>query len=220
MIVKNLAIDLSVAGNYPLNLAQTNNDPGVITNTWTWVGGGGPTATSWNQANNWSPASVPGIAANIGVNVVIPNRSNQPTQDVSGVSINNITINPGATLSVNANNTLTIAGSFYNNGTFSASNGTVFYTGTNSLIGQGQYYNLDASATTTPTLSPVGTIGISNTFSPGSSSYTFTGSTITFNGSGAQNVPTFAYFNNVNFNANTGTALITLLQVQYQFSGT
>ncbi len=209
-IVKNAALALT-AGVYPLNLAETNNDAGNPNNTWIWTG---TTSSSWNVTTNWSPASVPGTGANIGVNVLIPQRTNQPNMDVAA-SIGDITVNSGAILTLTLTNTLTVAGNFYNNGTltYSSTGSTVTYTGTGKLIAPGTYYNLTSSGATTPVLSSFGTIVIANTFTPGSAVYTYTGSTITFNGSSTQNIPAFAYFNNVNFNATTSNTLTGAISV-------
>ncbi|MEP7170745.1 MAG: hypothetical protein ABI855_15355, partial [Bacteroidota bacterium] len=207
-IVKNAALALT-AGVYPLNLAETNNDAGTANNTWVWQGG----STSWNVASNWLPASVPGTGANIGVNVLIPQRTSQPNMDVVA-SIGDITVNSGAILTLTTTNTLTVAGNFYNNGTltYSTTGSTVTYTGTGKLIAPGTYYNLTASGATTPVLSSFGTIAIANTFTPGAAVYTYTGSTITFTGT-TQNIPAFAYFNNVNFNATTSNTLTGAISV-------
>ena len=45
------------------------------------------------------------------------------------------------------------------------------------------------------TLASSGTIGVAGTFTPGASSYTITGSTMDFNGTGAQTIPAFNYNN-------------------------
>ncbi|WP_157474154.1 G8 domain-containing protein, partial [Flavihumibacter petaseus] len=51
------------------------------------------------------------------------------------------------------------------------------------------YINLSNSGNGARTLSGTGTIGVSNIFTAGSGAYTSTGSTVDFNGSGAQNIP-------------------------------
>jgi predicted outer membrane repeat protein len=60
-------------------------------------------------------------------------------------------------------------------------------------------------------LEPTGTIGISGAFSPGTATgHTITGSTVDFNGAGAQTVPAFN-FNNLNISGPRGTNSITLV---------
>ncbi len=60
------------------------------------------------------------------------------------------------------------------------------------------------------TLAASGTIGISSTFTPGAGTYTVTGSTVDFNGTGAQSVPAFNFNNLTLSNART-TNSITLI---------
>jgi photosystem II stability/assembly factor-like uncharacterized protein len=58
-------------------------------------------------------------------------------------------------------------------------------------------------------LSSTGTIGISGIFTPGSGTYTVTGSTINFNGAGAQSIPAF-YYNNLRISGFRSSNNITL----------
>jgi hypothetical protein len=57
------------------------------------------------------------------------------------------------------------------------------------------YNNLTSSSTGARTLASSGTIGVAGTFTPGSNAYTITGSTVNFNGTAAQTVPAFNYYN-------------------------
>src|SRR5207253_2287421 len=75
-------------------------------------------------------------------------------------------------------------------------NSTVNYSGTGAQTVVAQNYgNLTSSSTGARTLASSGTIGIAATFTPGTNSYTITGSTIDFNGTGAQTIPAFNYNN-------------------------
>jgi hypothetical protein len=65
------------------------------------------------------------------------------------------------------------------------------------------YNNLTGSSTGTRTLANTGTIGIAGAFTPGTNAYTVTGSTVDFNGAGAQTIPAFT-FNNLS-TAGSGT---------------
>src|SRR4029079_2013458 len=66
------------------------------------------------------------------------------------------------------------------------------------------YNNLTSSSTGARTLS--GTIGVAGAFTPGASnSYTTTGSTVNFNGSSAQTIPAFSYFNLTSSSTGTRT---------------
>jgi hypothetical protein len=57
------------------------------------------------------------------------------------------------------------------------------------------YNNLTSSSTGARTLANSGTIGVAGIFTPGTNAYTIAGSTLDFNGSGAQTIPAFNYNN-------------------------
>lgn len=120
----------------------------------------------------------------------------------SPTSFNNIALASGASLTVPASTT-TITGDFTvaSPATFNHSNGTIAFagSGTQNVAGL-NYYNLTSSNGGTRILN--GTIGIANTFTPGTSSYTTTGSTIDFNGTN-QTINAFTY-NNIRL-SNSGT---------------
>ncbi len=65
------------------------------------------------------------------------------------------------------------------------------------------YNNLTSSSTGARILSTAGTIGIAGVFTPGTNTYTVTGSTVSFNGSAAQNIPAFTFYNLVAAGTNT-----------------
>jgi hypothetical protein len=64
-----------------------------------WIGGGLPNATAWDQANNWGLGSAPSSTDD----VVIDSGPNQPTISNIGnnTTINSLTVNSGATLTLN-----------------------------------------------------------------------------------------------------------------------
>src|SRR5439155_559640 len=57
------------------------------------------------------------------------------------------------------------------------------------------YCSLPSSSSGARTSPERGTIGVAGTFAPGSNAYTITGSTVDFNGTGAQTIPAFNYNN-------------------------
>ncbi|MEA3444510.1 MAG: LamG-like jellyroll fold domain-containing protein, partial [Bacteroidota bacterium] len=80
----------------------------------TWDGSAG---TDWNTAANWNYDVVPTLYCNI----TIPDVANAPTiASGSSGDCNNITINSGATLTLESGGSLITAGSITNNGTFNA----------------------------------------------------------------------------------------------------
>jgi hypothetical protein len=68
------------------------------------------------------------------------------------------------------------------------------------------YNNLTSSNTGARTLASSGTVGVAGTFTPGGNAYTVTGSTVDFNGSGAQTIPAFNY-NNLTSSSTGGRTL-------------
>jgi hypothetical protein len=93
----------------PLTAAGIADYPGVLA-TNTWIGGGLPNGTDWNQANNWSLGSVPTSTDD----VVIDSVPNQPTIPNS-VSINSLTLNVDITFGPFGGG-LNVLGSIVNNG--------------------------------------------------------------------------------------------------------
>jgi len=90
------------------------------TTTLTWQGG---TSTAWNTAANWDLGFVPRSTDT----VVIANAANQPVL-ASAVTVANLTINSGSTLTLSGNNLTVTAGS----GTFN-NNGTLYLEGNETL---------------------------------------------------------------------------------------
>ncbi len=77
-------------------------------------------------------------------------------------------------------------------GTYALTGGVVNFKGTASqTIRAVNYYNLTSTSTGARVLANSGTVGVASVFTPGSNTYTFTGSTVDYNGSGAQNIATF-----------------------------
>ncbi len=121
--------------------------------TYIWSGG---TDTNWATGSNWAGGTAPSL--NDGTeNIIIPGgRPNYPILPNTDWSINQLTIDIGASLTIGANN-LTINGTFSNSGTLIISGagrpnkndtakGTVRYTvvgGTITDFGATDYYNLE-----------------------------------------------------------------------------
>jgi fibronectin-binding autotransporter adhesin len=145
--------------------------------------------------------------------------SNTTGTDAASGAINATTLNTtsGGTLNM-VTNTLTIT-NVTNNGTISTQNtsaapitlgktwgGTVKYNSSSAqTIVNGNYNNLDGTGGNR-TLNSSGTVGIAGTFTPGSGTYTITGSTVEFNGGTNQNIPAFT-FNNLTINNSAGVTL-------------
>lgn len=147
-----------------------------------------------------------------GTGTVLYNGSNQ---NIAGLTYYNLqTSNSGVkTLAANAtiDNILTIGASttlnlssftlnlvasgtpLVNNGTFTAGTSTVnFSNAASTNVPALNYYNLNLTGGAR-VLANSGAIGISNVFTPGAGAFTVTGSTVNFNGSGAQTLPVFTF---------------------------
>lgn len=95
----------------------------TINPDFTWTGS---TNSNWNDAGNWDCGHIPGQTNS----VRITNVTNHPVLSSGGAgSVNNLTIDNGASLIVDGN-TLQISGTIINNGTFDALDGTIEFNGT------------------------------------------------------------------------------------------
>jgi hypothetical protein len=101
------------------NVASTN----VIVNTsYNWTGN---TNSDWNTASNWECNSIP----NLNLDVIIPGGLTNPILSPGTIGMaKDIIIDAGATLTIL--DTLQIAGSALNNGTFNSLNGSLAFVGT------------------------------------------------------------------------------------------
>lgn len=132
----------------------------------------------------------------VGVDTI--NNDNTTTLANAG-TLNLYTINNAGI--IQGNGVYNISKNFTNTGTFSCGTSAVNYNGSAAQsIAALNYYDLTVSLNGTRAITFSGTTGIANTFSPAASttSYTISGSTINFNGSGAQTIPVFS-FNNISF---------------------
>lgn len=118
----------------------------------------GTESSSWSSLNNWYafngsthvvPSALP-VSVN---NVIIPVADglcvvNYPSIDMATISIQNLNIENGSSLSLNSN-LLNIYGNYVNNGTFNTGTGTVRFNGTNaqSVTGTATFYNLTINNT-------------------------------------------------------------------------
>jgi len=92
--------------------------------------------------------------------------------------------------------TIGVAGAFTpGTNTYTITGNTMDFNGAGAqTIPAFNYNNLTSSNVGARTLANAGTIGIAGVFTPGTNTYTVTGSTINFNGAGSQNIPGFTYF--------------------------
>jgi len=127
---------------------------------------------------------------------------------------NVLTIDASTTLDLSSL-TLTISGAgtpLINSGTFTCSTSTVSFSSASSTnIPALNYYNLTLTGGAR-VLANSGTIGIANTFTPGAGGFTVTGSTVNFNGLGAQTIPAFT-FNDMVLSGSGAKTILTATSV-------
>lgn len=185
----------------PLNgLEITGRRAPVITN-YTWVGS---TSNDFNTASNWSPIGVPTAADNITVGVSSPN----PCVVNSGsFTVTNFTLNGTGNFQLAAGTSFTVNGVLVYGGSATGNcscSSTFNIAGTSSSdVPPINFGNLNISGGNR-TLSATGSIGICGTYTPGAGVITITGSTINFNGTGAQTVPASSYHHLTLSNARAG----------------
>jgi CSLREA domain-containing protein len=139
----------------------------------------------------------PGTAVGHTITGSTINFNGSGAQTIPAFNYNNLTSsNTGARTLANAG-TVGVAGAFTpGTNTYTITGSTVDYNGGGAqTISAFNYNNLTSSNTGARTLANSGTIGVANVFTPGGNAYTITGSTINFNGGGAQTIPAFNYFN-------------------------
>jgi hypothetical protein len=129
---------------------------------------------------NGTAAQATGNAIIAARNITINNTTAAVTPTSSITASGVVTINPSANLSLGAT-TLSLSGGgtpIVNSGTFTAGTSTVNYTnGSGATIAAVNYYNLNGTGGNR-VLSSTGTIGVANSFTPGSGTYTVSNSGI------------------------------------------
>lgn len=117
--------------------------------TVTWTGG---TSTAWGLASNWGGCNPPACGINA---IVVPAATAQPNLPAGNYYVNNLTINSGATLTLQAGAILHICGNFTNAGSIVASpsstiifdNASANHTMTGAFVGADALGNLTITQT-------------------------------------------------------------------------
>jgi hypothetical protein len=115
-----------------------------------------------------------------------------------GHNFNIVSIGAGATLTAPLSTNVNLSGNFISSATsvFNHNNGTITFSGSG---GQSipciNFYNLTSTGAGFRVLSNSGTIGIAGTFTVGTNTYNTGPNTIDFNGTAAQNIPSFTFYN-------------------------
>jgi hypothetical protein len=130
------------------------------------------------------------------------------SQTIPAFNYNNLTSSSSGARTLANSGTIGVAGVFTpGSNSYTIAGSTIeFNSGNTQTIPAFNYNNLTSSSTGARTLASSGTIGVAGTFTPGTNSYTITGSTIDYNGTGSQAVPARAY-NNLAF-SNSGSKTV------------
>jgi len=114
LVIQNFANSTSgFTLQFPAGTPATFN-PTVV--TWT----GGANTTNWNTSANWGGCNVPSCAGPALDAIISSGSAFQPVLTAGTYSVRNITINAGATLTLQAGANLQICGNFTNNGNINA----------------------------------------------------------------------------------------------------
>ena len=181
------AITTAEAGTYTVTVTDNLGcTASVVTASVTitpnqWAGG---TSTAWSNAANWTCGFIPTATQN----AIIPGSgsyTNAPTLDVSE-SVNNLTINSTAAVTLASGKTLTVYGNMTNNAAVSGS-GVVYLGGSSSqaLSGTGTVSNLTLANSAGATINTTSdTVGITGTLLLNSGTLTTNGNLMLVSNSG------------------------------------
>jgi CSLREA domain-containing protein len=149
----------------------------------------------------------PGTAVGHTITGSTINFNGSGAQTIPAFNYNNLTSSSTGARTLANTGTVGVAGVFTpGTNAYTITGSTIDYNGGGAqTITAFNYNNLTSSNVGPRTLANSGTIGVAAVFTPGGNAYTITGSTINFNGAGAQNIPAFNYFNLTSSNAGART---------------
>ena len=209
-------ISVGASTNFNVNGTLTLNSSATLSPNATIIVGGSGTLTGNGKASATRIASTPDFLTQYTIsnktytNLTI-DYSGAGAQTINLLSYGNLSLSTSGTKTFQAGTT-NISGSFSISGTatgdVTTNSSTINFNGsTSQTITAFNYYNLTSSSSGARVLASSGTIGIANVFTPGTNSYTITGSTMDFNAGGSQTIP-IANYNNLTL-SNSGTKTFT-----------
>jgi hypothetical protein len=118
----------------------------------------GITSTDWNTNSNWCGSAQPTISTDVVIPTGVPN---MPIISTAGEICRNLTVNSGATLTINAANTLSLNGNLINNGNI-ITTGTMSFDGSTAQTVSGSGSNVYARLTINNSSGAVPAVTFSN----------------------------------------------------------
>ncbi len=152
-------------------------------------------AGNFNIGSGALNTSFPGFTTNtIGSNTTV-NYNSTGSQNIVALNYGNLTNSGNGARTLQSTGTIGVAGTFSpSTGANTVTGSTVNFNGSGSQsIPAFNFNNLTSSSSGARILASTGTIGAAGVFTPGTNSYTNTGSTLNFNGAFAQTIPAFNY---------------------------
>ena len=136
-------------------------------------------------------------------------------QTITGTNYGNLTSSSTGGRTLPSGQTVGVAGAFTpGTNAYTVAGSTVNFNGSGGqTIPAFAYNNLTSSSTGARTLASSGTVGVAGVFTPGSNAYTVTGSTVSFNGPGAQTIPAFTFNNLTDVNTAATVSLAAAITV-------
>ena len=209
----NTSFVLTALGLTSERTAQTTFTDAI--KTWT-----GTVSTDWATAGNWSSSGAP----NSGDDAIIPTSPTGgqfPVISASGATARDLTIQPSATVTMQAGGTLDINRNLANSGTFTATDGTVTFVGSGSgsaafpSAGSYQFFNVVVNSAVNPRFNQNSasiTVKGDWTNNGGTSSVTsatFSGTTQAIGGTSASTFTTLTIANGSTTTGNTNPSVTT-----------
>ena len=204
-VVTNTTTFLPSVSTYTLGIGKDDGFiPPFFTYTWN-----GSISSDWGTATNWTPSGIP-VAID---NIIIPTSGSYSNELIitGSRSITDFAVNGNGKYTMNAGTSLSVSGNYAYASSiasiFDCSSTLSISSASSQTIPAANYGNLDLTGGPR-ILANAGTIGICGTFTRGAGAYTVTGSTVNYNGTGAQTISVGQY-NNLSISNARGAANLT-----------
>jgi hypothetical protein len=201
---------ISSATGGTVNYNQSSNGQNVAPSTYDNLTFSNFNKTLPASTINISGTFTPGTATGHTITGNTINFNGAGAQTIPAFTYNNLTSSGAGARTLASTGIIKIAGTFTpGSNAYTNTGSTIEFNGSAAqTIPAFNYFNLSSSGAGARTLASTGTIGIAGTFTPGTNTYTITGSTIEYNGTAAQTMPSaFATYNNLTINNAAGVTM-------------